>query len=339
MQSRKSSFALNILKGAAVMFVLFFTLGAFADSQTIPEVTKTKPTVSFTGAPLAALDHWTFTVTAKDSSEPAHAAAITASGSCSISGDTVTIKMTTSTGTCKLTAKWAADADYLAATATQQTVADLAYTENTIYSFGTNYPDGIQPLYEGMVMDKAGNLYGVVAQDTDSSGPGYGPGTVFELTPKGSGDWTESILHFFQANSISNPNEGQYPHGSLALDSKGNLHARLRLGVPMGLELCGSFRRRRNPEIRHGKRPSSTASALRAAATDTTHTQASLWRVQPPPCFTARHSVGDLALVLPWGPAMRRLRSGHGVPANLCKENKCDSGPLDGNHPAQFFRA
>ena len=141
MQLRKSSFALSMVKGVAVMFVLLSAIGAFAGTET-------------------------------------------------------------------------------------------TYTEKTVYSFGTNWPDGVQPLYEGMVMDKAGNLYGVVAHDTDSS-LGYGPGAVFELTPNGSG-WTETILHYFQANSTSNPNEGQYPFGSLAIDSKGNLYGTTTAGGANG---------------------------------------------------------------------------------------------------------
>lgn len=241
MQSRKSSFALSIAKGAAAMFVLLSVVGAFAanhNSMTatagtvaVPEVTKSKPTVTFTGAPLAALNGSTFTVTATDSSEPSHAATLKASGSCSISGDTVT--MTLSTGTCVLTATWATDTNYLAATLTQQTTAEVAYTEKAIYSFGTNWPDAIQPLYEGMVMDKAGNLYGVVAHDTAAS-LGYGPGAVFELTPNGSSVWTETILHYFQANSTSNPDEGQYPLGSLAIDSAGNLYGTTTAGGANG---------------------------------------------------------------------------------------------------------
>jgi uncharacterized repeat protein (TIGR03803 family) len=110
---------------------------------------------------------------------------------------------------------------------------ETTYTEKTLYSFGTNWPDAIQPFNSGLVMDKAGNLYGTTPFDTDST-PGYGPGAVFELTPSGSGGWTETILHYFQTGSTSNPNEGQYPHGSLAIDSKGNLYGTTMAGGANG---------------------------------------------------------------------------------------------------------
>jgi Divergent InlB B-repeat domain len=81
---------------------------------------QTAPTVTFTGAPAVAPEYSTFTVTATtdDGTTPT----ITASGSCSISGTTVTI--TAPTGTCTLMASWPASGTYLAATATQSTTAE-----------------------------------------------------------------------------------------------------------------------------------------------------------------------------------------------------------------------
>ena len=81
------------------------------------EVNQAKPTVTFTGAPTSAAYHTTFTVTATTNASTV--AVITASGSCSVAGATVTI--TKGTGTCDLKATWAADQNYLAATARQST--------------------------------------------------------------------------------------------------------------------------------------------------------------------------------------------------------------------------
>jgi uncharacterized repeat protein (TIGR03803 family) len=139
MQPRKSSFALNIVKGAAVMFVILSAIGAFAGAAT-------------------------------------------------------------------------------------------TYTENTIYTFGTqNDPDGSLPICNGLVFDKAGNLYGTTQSDS-----GYGYGSVFELTPNGSGGWTETVLHFFNPESTTNLNDGAVPMGSLAIDSKGNLYGTTMKGGANG---------------------------------------------------------------------------------------------------------
>jgi hypothetical protein len=79
-----------------------------------------KPTVSFTGAPASAFYQSTFTVSATSNSTSTPT--ITAAGACTVSGTTVTMKL--GTGTCTLTAKWAANPQYLAASATQTTTAE-----------------------------------------------------------------------------------------------------------------------------------------------------------------------------------------------------------------------
>jgi 6-phosphogluconolactonase (cycloisomerase 2 family) len=77
------------------------------------------PTVTFTGAPASAAYGAAFNVVATTNASTS--AVITASGACSIAGATVT--MTSGTGTCQLTANWAADSNYSAASATQSTAA------------------------------------------------------------------------------------------------------------------------------------------------------------------------------------------------------------------------
>lgn len=87
-----------------------------------------------------------------------------------------------------------------------------AGTEKVLYSF-TGGVDGGNPSYSGVVFDKAGNLYG-----TTSSGGLYGFGTVFELSPSGSG-WTETVLHDFAWGS-----DGAEPDFGVILDEAGNLY-------------------------------------------------------------------------------------------------------------------
>jgi hypothetical protein len=78
------------------------------------------PTVTFTGAPTTANYQSTFNVAT--TTNAGVSATITAAGSCSISGNTVT--MTSGTGMCTMTASWPATDVYKAATATQHTSAE-----------------------------------------------------------------------------------------------------------------------------------------------------------------------------------------------------------------------
>jgi hypothetical protein len=78
------------------------------------------PTVSFTGAPTTAPYQSTFPVTA--TTNAGVAATITATGSCTVSGTTVTIS--SGTGLCSLTATWPATDVYKSAKATQKTTAE-----------------------------------------------------------------------------------------------------------------------------------------------------------------------------------------------------------------------
>ena len=82
---------------------------------------------------------------------------------------------------------------------------------STIYRFsggdGTNPgPDG------GVIMDASGNLYGTTYAEGF-----YGLGSVFKLTPTGSG-WVYDPLYDFQPFQ-----GGQYPIGNLLLDANGNI--------------------------------------------------------------------------------------------------------------------
>ena len=85
------------------------------------------------------------------------------------------------------------------------------YTEKVLYSF-TGGTDGNLPT--GVLVDGAGNLYG-----TTTNGGAYNEsGVAWELSPDGSGGWTEQTLH-----SFGNGNDGQDPRSALTMDAAGNL--------------------------------------------------------------------------------------------------------------------
>jgi uncharacterized repeat protein (TIGR03803 family) len=86
----------------------------------------------------------------------------------------------------------------------------------TLYSFG-NGTDGGLPV-AGVAFDGAGNIYG-----TTSQGGAYGYGTVFELSPSGSG-WKETTLHQFQ-----NLDDGGTPYAGLIFE-KGNFYGAVTQG-------------------------------------------------------------------------------------------------------------
>lgn len=92
------------------------------------------------------------------------------------------------------------------------------WTETVLYRFSGG-SDGSYP-NAGLIMDVAGNLYGTTVSG-GVSGPTCftsGCGTVFKLSPSGSG-WTESTLYSFTGNS-----DGSSPYAGLILDAAGNLY-------------------------------------------------------------------------------------------------------------------
>ena len=69
--------------------------------------------------------------------------------------------------------------------------------------------------------------------------PGYGCGTVYKLTPSGSG-WTETVLYrFTDANQAT---DGIDPFGGVILDGSGNLIGTTSCGGPNQGGLFLSFR-------------------------------------------------------------------------------------------------
>ncbi len=90
--------------------------------------------------------------------------------------------------------------------------------------------DGSNPVV-GLIFDAAGNLYG-----TTGRGGAYGYGTVFELTPNGSGGWTETVLYNFC--SQTNCTDGAIPSASLILDAAGNLYGTTWAGGTGSATFC-----------------------------------------------------------------------------------------------------
>lgn len=111
--------------------------------------------------------------------------------------------------------------------------------ETTLHSFQTDGIDGNYP-YAGVVVDKAGNIYG-----TTEAGGTNNAGTLYKITPGGN----ESVLHSFAGNGT----DGAYPHGAVPiLDKWGNIYGTTNGGGTFG---CGTV----FDSVRRVPRPYSTA--------------------------------------------------------------------------------
>jgi uncharacterized repeat protein (TIGR03803 family) len=91
------------------------------------------------------------------------------------------------------------------------------WTESVLYTFPGGKDGGVP--YGGVIFDQAGNLYGTTEWGGDlGCFPPYGCGTIFQLTPSGSG-WTEKVLH-----SLEYESSGAEPVAGLIFDQTGNLY-------------------------------------------------------------------------------------------------------------------
>jgi uncharacterized repeat protein (TIGR03803 family) len=93
------------------------------------------------------------------------------------------------------------------------------WSETVLHTF-TGVPDGAVPWVGALISDSAGNLYGTTSAGGIATGCPFGSagcGTVFELSPNGSG-WTENILYSFTGGA-----DGSDPLGPVTMDALGNL--------------------------------------------------------------------------------------------------------------------
>jgi uncharacterized repeat protein (TIGR03803 family) len=88
------------------------------------------------------------------------------------------------------------------------------WTEKILHNFALD-GDGTNPMV-GVIMDKAGNLYG-----TTTSGGANSGGTVYRLSPHTDGSWTETIVYSFP---FIQPSSSSEPDGSLLRDKAGNIY-------------------------------------------------------------------------------------------------------------------
>jgi len=96
------------------------------------------------------------------------------------------------------------------------------WTHTTIYSF-QGASDGASPV-ANLIFDGSGNLFGTTSGG-GGGGCGGGCGTVFELSPNGSGGWTKTEIYQFQGGS-----DGADPNAALVFDAAGNLFSTTDIG-------------------------------------------------------------------------------------------------------------
>jgi len=101
------------------------------------------------------------------------------------------------------------------------------WTYTILYNFGSVSGDGIQPLAT-LIFDSKGNLYGTAS----SGGANNNSGTVWELSPTGTGTWTEKTLYNFGGTTTDGVQPG---YGSLIFDAQGNLYGTTHKGGANGV--------------------------------------------------------------------------------------------------------
>jgi uncharacterized repeat protein (TIGR03803 family) len=98
----------------------------------------------------------------------------------------------------------------------EMTPSGDGWTYQVIYTF-TGGADGANP-DSPLIIDSAGNLYGAAMSGGQSGCGGFGCGTIYKLSPSGSG-WTETTIYSFKDGT-----DGSAPSGTLVTDSAGNIY-------------------------------------------------------------------------------------------------------------------
>ena len=109
-----------------------------------------------------------------------------------------------------------------------------AWQETILHNF-TGGLDGGFP-EDGLIFDKAGNLFGTTASGGTSFNCGGGCGIAFELSPTKSGIWHETVLHNF--NLVGG--DGALPGSHFVMDASGNLYSTTPLGGQINTFFCGN---------------------------------------------------------------------------------------------------
>jgi len=95
------------------------------------------------------------------------------------------------------------------------------YTETILYDFNADGSgDGSGP-YGRLVFNDSGDLIG-----TTSGGGASGAGTVYKLTPKSGGGWTEKVIYSFSMSG----GDGQYPAAGVTIGKNGALYGTTAFG-------------------------------------------------------------------------------------------------------------
>lgn len=108
------------------------------------------------------------------------------------------------------------------------TPAKGGFTETIIHNFQFVLTDGQNPT-SSVLLDAAGNLYGT------APGGLHGCGIVYKLTPTQSGEWTETVLHNFNAfdghkDGCLDGGGSNLPTSSLIFDKSGNFYGTTNKG-------------------------------------------------------------------------------------------------------------
>jgi uncharacterized repeat protein (TIGR03803 family) len=93
--------------------------------------------------------------------------------------------------------------------------------------------DGSNPI-DGLTYGANGNLYGTAAYGGDlgcEGAPPVGCGTVYELLPKGNGQWKFTVIYIFQGDHFSGI-YGRHPTAGVILDKAGNVYGTTNEGGP-----------------------------------------------------------------------------------------------------------
>jgi uncharacterized repeat protein (TIGR03803 family) len=106
-------------------------------------------------------------------------------------------------------------------------VAGGEWAETIVSSFDGNASGGYGPV-GGVVVDAAGNLYGVTEFGGSNDNCTFYThcGMAYEFSPTAGGKWTEKILHAFSGDN----EDGANPGASLIFDGHGNLYGTTTLG-------------------------------------------------------------------------------------------------------------